>query len=456
MKINSSITSVVLGSTLFVIPLIVGCAEGDSSFVEDIQEDQELAERLRGSTNTEFDDPTSGSNDPVVGGESLKDLSELQQQAMLEDYDSSLDKATASDEDWELPEEPAVQAGSESLDGFEPFSLQLTQGGQRKVDILWVVDSSGSMREEQKYLGDSFNAFISGLSETNNDFQTAVTTTDICFDEIPGDLSQVRCPHPYDSGSSQTHLRGSFVGESFRTVLTSSDPDLLARFNDYTNVGIGGSSFEHGLKAVELAVEKSLDGRNESLVREDAFLAVIVVSDEEDDGIGLSMPDGYWKDSFGNPINFAGEGLTTFSYTEDDLISYLNQVKGVGNFAVSTIASTRDSSGELCRSTHSQPREESTQYIAAARKTGGIVQSICKSNWSDSLGKIGFDIGSQVTQIDLGRQALASTIRVTVEGKESSDWSYIPATQTIKFDAGSIPPTGAEIEVEFWGVPDAP
>ena len=59
-------------------------------------------------------------------------------------------------------------------------------------------------------------------------------------------------------------------------------------------------------------------------------------SDEEDDGIGLSMTDAY------NGHNFYAEGLTTFRFTEDDMISYLQSVKGAGKFAVSTITPTRN------------------------------------------------------------------------------------------------------------------
>ncbi len=45
------------------------------------------------------------------------------------------------------------------------------------MDILWVVDNSGSMCQEQKALRDNFDAFIDGLDDALLDFHIAVTTT---------------------------------------------------------------------------------------------------------------------------------------------------------------------------------------------------------------------------------------------------------------------------------------
>src|SRR5690606_26393323 len=46
-----------------------------------------------------------------------------------------------------------------------------------KIDILWVIDTSGSMQEEQDQLAANFGSFISGFVSKNYDFRIAVTTT---------------------------------------------------------------------------------------------------------------------------------------------------------------------------------------------------------------------------------------------------------------------------------------
>ncbi len=336
--------------------------------------------------------------------------------------------------------------GSEPPLGLGYRTVELTQKGPGKVDILWIIDTSGSMSEEQQGLAANFNAMITQLTNAGHDFQTAVTTTDVCQDQIPANLADRVCPVDY-GGSAATHLRGSFVGDAGRKVLKKGDADIISKFDAYTKQGVNGSGFEHGLKAAEMAVEKVKSGINEALIRPDAFLAVIVVSDEEDDGIGLGMMDAY------NNHNFVAEGLTTFKYTANNFVSYLQNVKGAGKFSVSGIVATRDSNGNLCSSASSQPAEEGTQYINAANLTGGIVQSICDTNWNSKLAQIGLDLDAQITQIVLPTKADPATIHVYVNGVAMTEWTYSEANHSVKFNAGYVPVEGAAIKVTYLEVP---
>ncbi|MEZ4742359.1 MAG: hypothetical protein R3B45_07925 [Bdellovibrionota bacterium] len=329
---------------------------------------------------------------------------------------------------------------------YQLVTIEKTQNNDnKKVDILWIIDSSGSMEEEQDYLGQKFDSFISALANSNTDFQTAITSTDICNETIPSDLTKIVCPVDYNGDGF--HLRGDFVGEAGRKVLSKYDSDLVEKFNAYTKVGISGSGFEHGLKAAELAVKKVLTHENEGLVRNDSFLSVIVVSDEEDDGIGLGMKDMY------HGRNFVEEGLTQFRYTHEDLKNYLTETLGAGKFSISAITGTRNNDGSMCSSPHSSPAEEGTQYIAAANATGGIIQSICATDWDSSLYNMGMDINAQISQITLTLKPYVPSIKVYVNGKAVSGWQYIEGTNLIKFNADAIPEDGSMIKVEYYGQP---
>ena len=327
---------------------------------------------------------------------------------------------------------------------LEDVVMELDQAPVGKVDILWLVDGSGSMSEEQQYLGSNFSAFINQLTQVDADFQLAVTSLDACHDQIPSDKAQRICPAEY-GGSPSTHLRGSFRGVSGRKVLKRGDPDLATKFQSYTSVGTENSGFEHGMKSAQMAVEKVLSGENESLLRSGSFLTVIIVSDEEDDGIGLGMNDAY------SNHNYVQEGYTTFRYSDSDLINYLNSVKGQGNFSISAITGTRDpNSGHMCTSPHSNPLEEGTQYISAANKTGGVIQSICETNWDHALTEMGVDMQSQITQITLtDRPAATSFLRVYINGVETTHFQYISGNNSVKFDPGFVPVPGAHIKITF-------
>jgi hypothetical protein len=66
-----------------------------------------------------------------------------------------------------------------SSNGSIQKTLPRSASSQQKMDILWVVDNSGSMCQEQKFLGENFDKFINGLSQTQLDFHLAVTTTHV-------------------------------------------------------------------------------------------------------------------------------------------------------------------------------------------------------------------------------------------------------------------------------------
>ena len=52
-----------------------------------------------------------------------------------------------------------------------------------KIDVLWVVDNSPSMVEEQDNLAQNFNQFLGFLTRAQTDFHIAVTTTDVVNDQ---------------------------------------------------------------------------------------------------------------------------------------------------------------------------------------------------------------------------------------------------------------------------------
>lgn len=122
-----------------------------------------------------------------------------------------------------------------------------------KSDILFVVDNSGSMDNEQTSLINNLENFINEFVENNIDFNIGVITTD----------SPV--------------LRGP--------ILNSSTPDLINSFKSQVSVGITGSSFETGLHQAYLSTKSSSNtnyGQALQLIRQDANFSVILITDEND------------------------------------------------------------------------------------------------------------------------------------------------------------------------------
>jgi hypothetical protein len=143
-----------------------------------------------------------------------------------------------------------------------------------KVDILFVIDNSGSMVEEQAKLQRNFEAFITELvSQDVNDYQIGVITTDM---EDPTHSGRLRGNPPIINGQQM------------------SKPQVVQAFTKNAVVGVDGTSYEKALDAMRSALSPQMlakGGPNEGFLREGAVLAIIFVGDEDDCSNNGSFPE---------------------------------------------------------------------------------------------------------------------------------------------------------------------
>ena len=120
------------------------------------------------------------------------------------------------------------------------------------ADVLFVIDDSASMSEEQVKLASNFQSFVDVLEGTYADYQIGVVTTDVSAD---------------DAGA----LRGG--------IMTPDTPDLADALLAALDVGDDGDVDERGFDAARLAL---FSGLNPGFVRGDARLNVVFFSDDDD------------------------------------------------------------------------------------------------------------------------------------------------------------------------------
>ncbi len=255
-----------------------------------------------------------------------------------------------------------------------------TQQAASKIDVLWVVDNSGSMAERRENLARNFGAFINEFTKNAIDYRIAVTTTDT-FKEA-----------------------GRFVGTP--KILTPTTPNVAAAFSNNVRVGNNGSPFEVGLEAARLSLDLQLQANAGAVLqcqaacptmgqaacrancpttavfqflRRDAYLYLIFVSDEED----RSSQD----------VRFFNR--------------YFETVKGVGNDGtVTTAAIMGDVPSNACGAT------PGTRYKALSALTGGEVGSICDTNFSTTLGKLARNAVGLKRKFSLQAKPNISTLQV--------------------------------------------
>jgi len=268
-----------------------------------------------------------------------------------------------------------------------------TQELSRQVDVLFVIDDSCSMADEQMNLSRNFDAFIATARTWGVDFQIGVTTTDTSF-----------------SGP-----RGRLVGP----VLTDG-PTLVQDFQSQSLVGIAGSGFEEGLDAMARAFSLANRGTrgNAQLFRSAATKAVIIVSDEEDD-------------STRGVVNYV------------DIL----RTNSPSGFVTAVVSGQRTGCGAgALRGADASPR-----YEAFVAQTQGLSESICTPNWATTLSNLGQRTFGLRRQFPLSQGADPPTIEVRVNGTvvSSAGWEYDSSTMAVRFLEGSIPPEAANIEITY-------
>jgi hypothetical protein len=288
------------------------------------------------------------------------------------------------------------------VDNFE-------QLGKPKVDILWVIDNSGSMGEEQASLAMNFQAFIEFAEAQEIDYQIAVTTTDV------------------DSGGEQ----GRFVpiGGNNRIVTPQTQPSPNAVFGQNSNVGTIGSAFEQGLEAAYMALSPpAINADNMGFLRTDAVLSIIFVSDEVDQS----------------------------PQTVDFYTNFFLSIKGFRNTNLFSASSIVGDTPGGCTGPGGNA-DDGARYVEVSRRTGGIFQSICTTDWSRALEELSSTAFGFKSRFFLSNQPVISTVEVYIdgvmlEGQDPSgqvNWTYDYSTNSVNFSPIATPEPGAEIRVEY-------
>jgi hypothetical protein len=298
-----------------------------------------------------------------------------------------------------------------------------TQEAGAKVDVLFVIDNSGSMMEEQQGLGSNFAAFMGAAIDSGVDYHIGVTTTGL--DPSSGGWSQ--CPGGAEGGENGRLFP---VDGSSPRVITPATPNPESVFATNTRVGVCHWN-EQGLDGAYRALSAPLlhsvddprtsqpaDG-NGAFLRPEARLAIIFVSDEEDFS---SQPVPFYE--------------TYFKSLKDNDDSKLSVSAIVGPRELST-CSTASSSG--------------MRYIQLAEDTGGVVESICTPNWASSLKKLSDNTFGPKRIFPLSdTPADPATISVLVNGAAvTSRWHYEASTNSVLFDIGAAPAAGSVVEIVY-------
>ena len=321
---------------------------------------------------------------------------------------------------------------------------EFVQVSGQDVDVLFVIDDSGSMCEEQDRLVQNFDDFIKNAAVWNNNYHIGVISVNVVNQAVMGKLNR-----------GDPKITPRFI---------TPNPNAGSQFAKLAKLGCEGGSDEQeaGLEASQIALSAPLTtdtgvkcasdadcqndktlcgdpkkcpyycnggtcgGWNAGFMRPDAQLEIVVLSDEEDQS--SAAPTFY--------IDF----LKSIKGYYNANMMHFNSIVGV------------DTGGGGCTAADGATAEAAKRYQMVSQETNGVIGSICDMDFSKTMNDIGKVAFGLKVQFFLTRLADPPTVKVWVDGVEcKSGWQYDAPSNSVIFDdkGACMPQPGQKIKVHY-------
>lgn len=251
----------------------------------------------------------------------------------------------------ELSSESTGSGGSSALHS-QSLTFSVAEQINPQVDILFIMDNSGSMVEEQGKVANAFSTFISYIPHL--DWRIAITTTD---NSDPNKACKSGNLCPLISGSNLSQDENKYY-------LTPNTPNANSIFMDKINVGTSGSGQEKAFDSIRNFTKNKKEDYQQ-FIRPNASLVTIIVSDSDQSS----------------------------SYTPESFVSDIHTHLGQKNYTnYSSIVLPGDTT---CRNIG---ENYGPKYYKASQLTGGFSVSICEENYAQQFAMIANSITQSIDQ----------------------------------------------------------
>lgn len=256
------------------------------------------------------------------------------------------------------------------------------------VDIVWVIDDSSSMLEEQEQLAAHADSFISFLTHVPVDFRLTVVTTD-----------------PEATGPW--------------TTMTGETPDLATVFADEVLASTYGSRDE---QAFEMALRASSPSQNPDFARKQADLEVVLFSDEDDHS------------------DMDAESFVAELQSERNGAVVVNAIVGDLPEGCASLVAAADPGGK---------HVEAQQLTGGAKESicssdyGALLERI-------ALQVLGLDNAFALDTLPELDSLEARVDDVLLHRRDRHGWRYEAAENLIVLDGYAVPPPGSTLTVRYY------
>jgi hypothetical protein len=272
------------------------------------------------------------------------------------------------------------------------------------LDIVFVIDNSGSMGIFQAELSSQMTAFLNVFLSSGADFHLGFITTDGGF---------LRCS-----------MQVCWIDNTFANPVDWSQGVI-------SNISITGAAYERGIQMAKEFFENQdpITGGapGTPFWRDDATTVIIYVSDEPDQSIG---------------------GWSAYTNFFDNLRPSIDQMKHFGVIGDAPSGCTWSYNGII------RPIVYGQGYWDMIQRYSGSWYSICSVDWGSQMQDLANNVTIRARFALQEPDPIESSIVVKINGQIStSGWYYDSSTNSVVFQEDSIPEPNQTITIEYgvWG-----
>ena len=294
----------------------------------------------------------------------------------------------------EKEENSAELTGNRAMVGDKNTTDKFDQNQRGVLDILLVIDNTGSMQFVQEKLRSNLPDLLTHLSKS--DWQIAVT--------------------------------GTKISNCVSARITKKTPDFEKRYSELVNVGAFGNGEYHFLKAID-GLKGRCDSGNMSWLRKSSSIAVVIVTDQlnechdgyqDGDDYGVLLPD-------------------TALCKSSDLKALLAEMRPKGNAQVYGLLPSIS---------------KWKRYIAQDPEVIDIFKaygSVMDDSYDSTLQDISKHVFATLENVFTLSHVPAGNVAVKVNDNvvDGSLYTIEADGNLIRFDKGYVPTSGSDIEVSY-------
>jgi hypothetical protein len=268
-----------------------------------------------------------------------------------------------------------------------------------EINMLFIIDDSISMQEDQQRLREEMPFMIENIHNANVDYRIGIVTT-----SSDGELNDI----------------------SGQRWIDRETPDPIQAFEDASNVGLRGDPLEKGVYSLYLTLTSDM---NTDFFRTGSPIHVIVITDEPDGTFyGTDIPS---KQDLWDTIDEHKEEAGGFTFTS--IVMSIADTSCIGPWGIQV---------------------DPSDYLEITNKYPGVQINLCADDWSESIKVLTDDIKGLGTSFGLSEIPVEDTITVHVEHEDvvffhdDSEWDYNQNTNSVVF-TNTIPDETSIVIAEY-------